>query len=56
MKAIKAAQKNGHLIFLCTGRNPAMLAPVLALGFKGAVAPADRSRLPKPDTDAFQTH
>lgn len=40
MKAIKAAQKNGHLIFLCTGRNPAMLAPVLALGFEGAVAAA----------------
>ena len=40
MKAIKAAQKNGHLVFLCTGRNPAMLAPVLALGFEGAVAAA----------------
>ncbi len=32
MKAIRAAQKNGHLVFLCTGRNPAMLAPVLARG------------------------
>ena len=40
MRAIKAAQKNGHLVFLCTGRNPAMLAPVLALGFEGAVAAA----------------
>lgn len=40
MKAIRAAQKNGHLVFLCTGRNPAMLAPVLALGFEGAVAAA----------------
>ncbi len=40
MKAIKAAQKNGHPVFLCTGRNPAMLAPVLALGFEGAVAAA----------------
>ena len=40
MKAIKAAQRNGHLVFLCTGRNPAMLAPVLALGFEGAVAAA----------------
>ena len=40
MKAIRAAQHNGHLVFLCTGRNPAMLAPVLALGFEGAVAAA----------------
>ena len=40
MQAIRAAQKNGHLVFLCTGRNPAMLAPVLALGFEGAVAAA----------------
>ena len=40
MKAIRAAQRNGHLVFLCTGRNPAMLAPVLALGFEGAVAGA----------------
>ena len=40
MRAIRAAQKNGHKIFLCTGRNPAMLAPVLALGFEGAVAAA----------------
>lgn len=40
MRAIRAAQKNGHKVFLCTGRNPAMLAPVLALGFEGAVAAA----------------
>ena len=40
MKAVKAAQAKGHLVFLCTGRNPAMLAPVLALGFDGAVAGA----------------
>lgn len=40
MRAVKQAQKNGHLVFLCTGRNPAMLAPVLALGFEGAVAAA----------------
>ena len=31
MDAIRAAQKNGHKVFLCTGRNPAMLAPVLPL-------------------------
>ena len=40
MRAVKAAQAKGHLVFLCTGRNPAMLAPVLALGFDGAVAGA----------------
>ncbi len=40
MKAVRQAQKNGHKVFLCTGRNPAMLAPVLALGFDGAVAGA----------------
>ena len=38
MKAIRAAQAKGHRIFLCTGRNPDMLAPVLAYGFDGAVA------------------
>lgn len=38
MKAIRKAQAAGHMIFLCTGRNPDMLAPVLALGFDGAVA------------------
>ena len=40
MQAVKAAQAKGHRVFLCTGRNPAMLAPVLALGFDGAVAGA----------------
>lgn len=40
LAAIRAAQANGHSIFLCTGRNKAMLAPVLALGFDGAVASA----------------
>ena len=40
LKAIRAAQANGHKVFLCTGRNPAMLAPVLACGFEGAVASA----------------
>ena len=38
MKAVRAAQANGHMIFLCTGRNPDMLAPVLSYGFDGAVA------------------
>ena len=40
MDAIRKAQANGHKVFLCTGRNPGMLAPVLALGFEGAVAGA----------------
>ena len=40
MEAVRKAQANGHLVFLCTGRNPAMLAPVLALGFDGALAGA----------------
>ena len=38
MRAIRAAQAAGHRIFLCTGRNPDMLSPVLKLGFEGAVA------------------
>ncbi len=38
MDAVRKAQARGHRVFLCTGRNPAMLAPVLALGFEGAVA------------------
>ena len=40
MKAVRMARDKGHGVFLCTGRNPAMLAPVLALGFDGAVAGA----------------
>ena len=38
LKAIRAAQAAGHRVLLCTGRNPDMLAPVLAYGFDGAVA------------------
>ncbi|MBQ6481508.1 MAG: HAD hydrolase family protein [Anaerolineaceae bacterium] len=38
LKAIGEARKAGHKVFLCTGRNPDMLAPVLAYGFDGAVA------------------
>ncbi len=40
LRAVQKARENGHPVFLCTGRNPAMLAPVLALGFDGAVAAA----------------
>jgi Cof subfamily protein (haloacid dehalogenase superfamily) len=40
VRAIRAAQANGHRVFLCTGRNMAMLSPVLRYGFDGAVASA----------------
>ena len=63
LRAIRAAQAKGHMVFLCTGRNPDMLAPVLAYGFEGAVACAGGrvfagSRvlydhpMPTPDRDA----
>ncbi|MBR1919118.1 MAG: HAD family hydrolase [Spirochaetales bacterium] len=38
LEAVRRARENGHLVFLCTGRNPGMLAPVLEYGFDGAVA------------------
>lgn len=38
--AIRRAQQNGHLVYLCTGRNYAMLSPVLRYGFDGVVANA----------------
>ena len=40
MRVIREAQAAGHVVVLCTGRNLDMLAPVLALGFDGAVASA----------------
>ena len=40
MKAVRLAREKGHKVFLCSGRNPGMMAPVLALGFDGAVAGA----------------
>ena len=40
LEAVQKARRNGHLVFLCTGRNPDMLSPVLAYGFDGAVAGA----------------
>ena len=40
LKAIKTAQKNRHKVFLCSGRNPAMLKPILKYGFDGYVASA----------------
>ena len=38
LEAIRKAQRKGNRVFLCTGRNMAMLAPVLRYGFDGAVA------------------
>ncbi len=38
VKAIRAAQEKGNKVFLSTGRNPAMLAPLLKYGFDGVVA------------------
>lgn len=40
LRAIRAAQEKGHLIFLCTGRNYDMLKPLLSYGFDGVVASA----------------
>lgn len=40
LAAIRAAQEAGHRVFLCTGRNLAMLRPLLRYGFDGAVASA----------------
>lgn len=38
LEAIRAAQKAGHRVFLCSGRNYDMLKPLLVYGFDGAVA------------------
>ena len=38
LAAIKRAQDNGHRVFLCSGRNLAMLRPFLQYGFDGYVA------------------
>ncbi len=38
LEAIRAAQRAGHRVFLCSGRNYDMLKPLLGFGFDGAVA------------------
>ena len=38
LAAIRAAQKAGHKVFLCSGRNYDMLSPLLRYHFDGAVA------------------
>lgn len=40
VRAIHAAQENGHKVFLCTGRNHRMTAPLLQYGFDGFVCSA----------------
>lgn len=40
LKAIRIAQSLGHKIFLCTGRNLAMLSPLLQYGFDGVIGSA----------------
>jgi len=40
LAAIRAAQAAGHRVFLCTGRNPAMLSPLLRYGFDGYIGSA----------------
>ena len=38
LEAIRAAQRAGHKVFLCSGRNYDMLKPLLRFDFDGAVA------------------
>ena len=38
LKAISAAQAKGHKVFLCSGRNPGMLSPLLKYDFDGVIA------------------
>ena len=38
LDAIRTAQSIGHKVFICTGRNPDMLSPLLKYGFDGVVA------------------
>lgn len=40
IRAVQKARENGHLVYLCTGRNMGMAAPVLKYGFDGIVASA----------------
>lgn len=39
-RAIREARSKGHEVFLCTGRNYAMMEPLMAYGFDGAIASA----------------
>lgn len=59
LDAVRAAQAAGNRVFLCSGRNYAMLSPLLSYGFDGYVASAggyvvcgDRVLYDHPMTDA----
>ena len=52
LEAIRRAQEAGNYVFLCTGRNYAMLSPLLKYGFDGVVASSGvqgRGNLRQPD-------
>ena len=38
LRAIKRAQERGHKVFLCSGRNNAMMEPLYKYGFDGGIA------------------
>ena len=38
VQAVNKARKNGHKVFLCSGRNYDMLSPLMKYGFDGAIA------------------
>ncbi|MCQ2563106.1 MAG: HAD family hydrolase [Mogibacterium sp.] len=38
VRAIKTAQERGHKVFLCSGRNNAMMEPLYKYGFDGGIA------------------
>ncbi|MDO4647224.1 MAG: HAD family hydrolase [Eubacteriales bacterium] len=40
VRAVEEARRNGHYVFLCTGRNYDMLKPVLQYDFDGVIASA----------------
>lgn len=40
VRAVRQARKEGHYVFLCTGRNYSMMYPLLKYGFDGAAASA----------------
>lgn len=61
VEAIARARRAGHKVFLCTGRNYAMLAPLLPYGFDGYVGSAggyvvcgDRLLYDHPMSDALR--
>ena len=40
VRAVGEAQRRGHLVYLCTGRNIHMLSPLLKVGFDGIISSA----------------